>query len=226
MASSDAQQKSFQQARIRYWKRPLRSPRTPALLLDFDGVLRQWPADDDTLERPAGLPAGTIRQIAFAPELLGRAISGEINDAQWRQEVAMVLARSYPQVDTQGVVVQWASALGWIDQEILEIARAWRAHGSLVALLSNGTSRLDADVAALGLADDFDLVVNSSQLGIAKPDPRFFRHALQALRIEADQALYVDDSADNVRVAAQLGIRARQFTTADAMRAWLANQQP
>lgn len=51
-----------------------------------------------------------------------------------------------------------------------------------VALLTNATSRLRQDLAVLGLLAEVDYVLNSSELGVAKPDPQVFREACSQVR--------------------------------------------
>jgi phosphoglycolate phosphatase len=47
----------------------------------------------------------------------------------------------------------------------------------------------------------FDLMVCGDTLPVRKPDPSMLLHALQALQCEAEEALYVGDSAVDVRTA-------------------------
>ncbi|HYA57304.1 MAG TPA: HAD-IA family hydrolase [Thermoplasmata archaeon] len=54
------------------------------------------------------------------------------------------------------------------------------------------------------LADEAAL---SCQLGVLKPDPRFYRAALRLARTERQAVLYVDDVRSNVLAARRLGIR-------------------
>ena len=56
----------------------------------------------------------------------------------------------------------------------------------------------------------FDHVFLSYEVGLHKPDPRFFEHALTALAARPEDVLFVDDSARNVAVARELGIDAHQ----------------
>lgn len=198
--------------------------RLPALLLDFDGVLRQWPADDASNELDHGLPVGSIVRTARGVPAFQDALLGVVTDAQWRAQTAAALQQEFPDAPAAAAVQAWTNGIGVIDTRVLDVAREWRARGAVLALLSNATFRLHADLAAHGLTAVFDLVVSSSGLGIAKPDQGFFQHALQALGITAADALYVDDSAQNVHAAEEIGIRSWQFTSADAMRAWLSDQ--
>ena len=52
----------------------------------------------------------------------------------------------------------------------------------------------------------FDLMVCGDTLPVRKPDPAMLLHALQALQCNADDALYVGDSAVDVRTARAAGV--------------------
>lgn len=75
-----------------------------------------------------------------------------------------------------------------------EVVRAAGARHRL-ALLTNGPADLQRlKLAESGLAGYFDVVVISGELGLGKPDPAVFAHALEQLHVGADEALMVGDS--------------------------------
>jgi phosphoserine phosphatase len=79
-----------------------------------------------------------------------------------------------------------------------------------LALVTNGASCLQREkLAGSGLAEtDFDAVVISGDLGIAKPRPEVFAHALALLGVSAAEAAMVGDSIErDVRGAEACGIR-------------------
>ena len=47
--------------------------------------------------------------------------------------------------------------------------------------------------ARLGLARFFDTIVDSTEVGIEKPDVRIFEHALREMKVAAAEAVYVGD---------------------------------
>ncbi|KAB7780753.1 HAD-IA family hydrolase [Xanthomonas sp. LMG 12459] len=192
-----------------------------ALLVDMDGVLRLWPADDAALERAHGVPPGSLRAVAFASALLDPAIRGATSDAQWRAEVVARLAALAPEADVAALVAAWsAPTAARINASVLALLRQVRQRMSVV-VLSNATSRLPHDLQALGIADAFDAVVNSSEVGAIKPEPAIFLHALAQLGMAADEVLFVDDTAVHVEAARALGLRAERYVDAEALRAWL-----
>jgi HAD superfamily hydrolase (TIGR01509 family) len=64
-----------------------------------------------------------------------------------------------------------------------------------------------------------DAFIISSEVGIAKPDARIYRTALDRLGVLAEEAIFLDDVEINVRAAINLGLRGIQFeNTAQAIR--------
>ncbi|WP_369936871.1 HAD-IA family hydrolase [Xanthomonas tesorieronis] len=197
------------------------APAVRALLIDLDGVLRLWPDDDAALERAYGVAVGSLRAAAFAPALLERAIRGATTHAQWLDEAAARIAALAPQADAAALVAAWsAPQAARLNQPVLDLVRRVRRRMP-VLLLSNATSRLQRDLEALGIANAFDAVVNSSEVGAIKPEPAIFAHALAQLGVAAEAALFVDDTAGNVDAARALGLRAERYVGADALRACL-----
>jgi len=89
-----------------------------------------------------------------------------------------------------------------------------------LAVLSN-TSRRDMGrylVERRGLADIFEVVVGSADVGMAKPEAAIYRLTLAKLGIEPGAALFVDDQQRNTMVAEALGMQAVVFSTPLALR--------
>jgi putative hydrolase of the HAD superfamily len=86
---------------------------------------------------------------------------------------------------------------------------ALRASGLRLAIVSNWDCSLRSVLADLGLAAAVDDVIVSAEVGAAKPDPRIFRAALEHLRCEPENALFVGDSLEtDVLGARAAGLRA------------------
>ncbi len=68
-----------------------------------------------------------------------------------------------------------------------------RAAGLRLALASNADALLRGKLAELGIAHRFDNLGISAELGVEKPDPRFFTTILDALGVPPQRALHVGD---------------------------------
>ena len=66
-------------------------------MIDFDGVLRVWDAAIiSDAEAAHGLPAGRLRKAVFDDVArLHRAVTGEITDDEWREQIALELEASF-----------------------------------------------------------------------------------------------------------------------------------
>jgi len=62
-----------------------------------------------------------------------------------------------------------------------------------------------------------DVVVSGVEK-LVKPDPAIYALALERFGLEAGQAVFIDDNADNVAAAAAMGLIAVAFTDASALR--------
>ena len=58
----------------------------------------------------------------------------------------------------------------------------------------------------------FDHVIESSKLGIRKPDPRIYQMMCDALDVAPDRCIYLDDLGINCKPAATLGMTAIKVT--------------
>jgi putative hydrolase of the HAD superfamily len=195
--------------------------RPEALVVDMDGVLRHW--DEGITARGdelLGLQPGTLAAIVFEPDLLRRATVGELTDEGWRAEVTRCLVDDHG-CDPAAAAAAWIGDEFSIDDRVVELVRAVRVGGHPVVLLSNATTRLEADLETVGLGGDFDVIVNSSRVAVAKPDAVIFAHAAEAVAAPAAACLFVDDRPENVAGALAAGMPAVRFRSAERLRATL-----
>lgn len=64
----------------------------------------------------------------------------------------------------------------------------------------------------------------SYELGRTKKDPRTFEELLQQMSCQANECWLIDDSAENIKVAASVGINGIQFKNAKQLREELINR--
>ena len=193
----------------------LRQP-AQALLIDLDGVLRRWdPTVAATVEQAYGLADGTLLQTAMTWELLRPAVAGELTDEQWMGLVASRLP--LPEAEAAEAVAKWQEHRGFVDPDVLAFIREVRAAGRPVGLATNATDLLRGDLAALGLAGEFDAVISSWEIKIHKPAPEFFAAACTELGVEAPWVLFVDDDDRAVRGARVAKLLAYRWTGADGL---------
>ncbi|MFE5591392.1 HAD family hydrolase [Streptomyces sp. NPDC056549] len=189
-----------------------------AVLCDFDGVLRLWDPDGMTaLDREMGVPEGTLAAAAFRPGLLDAAVTGQISDDQWRERVADDLTAICGSARAQGLVHAWSALTGRVDVDVLELLTDVRRRVPVV-LVSNATTRLEDDLAALGLAGTFDTVINTARIGVAKPDCRVFEAAAHSVGADLRRCLFIDDTLGHVTAARETGLTGLHYQHIDQLR--------
>ena len=98
----------------------------------------------------------------------------------------------------------------WLFPETLAVLSDLRAAGGQLCLLTNGDADLQRRKAVgSGLLPLLDHVVISGELGIGKPEPGIFAHALGLCGARPEEAVMVGDSLErDVSGAAAAGVRA------------------
>jgi putative hydrolase of the HAD superfamily len=80
-----------------------------------------------------------------------------------------------------------------VPKDVLPSLDRFRALGLQLAVVSNANGTVRAKLARLGLADRFDVILDSQEEGVEKPDPRLFAIALERLAARAETTLHVGD---------------------------------
>jgi transcription antitermination factor NusB len=201
---------------------PWRNVSCPAaLLVDMDGVVRNWSgADLLAADEALGLEPGTYAAVALEPDRIRRANDGSITDEDWRAEVAATLVADHG-CDHEAALGAWGTDGFSLDDAVVDLVRAVRATGVPTVCLSNATTRLEADLAERGIADAFTAVVNSSHVRSLKPDAAIDLAAAEAAGAAPGDCLFVDDRPENVDGALAVGMSAVTFLDADRLGATL-----
>jgi len=180
------------------------------LLLDLDGLIRHW-RDTGAREgeRLAGLPPGAFEAAYILPEYQ-LAQLGVLTDQQWADAVCDHLVRRYGPAAYRAIT-PWRADRGEIDPHMLALVQAARTHIP-VAILSNTTSALEADLRLHGLQDAFDAVFTSAHLGAGKPAPAVYRAVAAVMGVRPGRVFFTDDEMIHVRGACHAGLHAELFT--------------
>ena len=185
-----------------------------AVIWDFGGVFTTSPFEAfNRYEARRGLPADFIRAVnATRPDAnaWARFERAEIDAAGFD---AAFLAESA----ALGHAVRGADILpllaGGVRPAMVEVLRT--CTGRLkVGCITNNMSSGQAFWRSAEIADIFNLfdaVVESSKVGVRKPDPRIYLMMCEALDVAPGACVYVDDLGINCKPAAALGMTAIKF---------------
>lgn len=190
------------------------APTTRVCLFDMDGVVRQWqPQYALAAEATCGLPAGALRATAFSIPEYDASLRGDITFAEWCSATQRALAVRYPHAAAALAVTKWQADKGWVDPDVVSMIRRARRFVA-VGLLSNAHDALSSDLEYLGLADLFDVVICSAEVGLIKPDLRLYRESARMFDVSPAECFFTDDLTVNVRAARRAGLDAEVFTGA------------
>lgn len=84
----------------------------------------------------------------------------------------------------------WNHPLEGVAEAIVRL----RDSGVRVAVVSNSDGSVRASLGRAGLLDHFEFVLDSHEVGSAKPDPAIFHAALERMGLKPSDAWYVGDS--------------------------------
>ncbi len=187
-----------------------------AVLWDFGGVILSSPFEAfNRYEGEIGLPKDFIRSLnAHNPDSNAWAkmerseVSLEGFVALFEEEARQ---RGY-RVDGWRIL---QSLSGDIRPQMVEALRRCKAAFRVACITNNmksgeGPGMARSPEKAQAVADImalFEHVVESSRLGLRKPDPRIYRHACDLLGVPPERCVYLDDLGINLKPARALGMR-------------------
>jgi HAD superfamily hydrolase (TIGR01509 family) len=181
------------------------------IFCDVGNTLIQWyKRVSYDIEDRYGLARGELLNTAFGSPVGLQAMTGLLTHEDWIGALRTILPT--------GAVDEWVAYPGELDHGVAAILQSARSVGIRIALVSNASTALRAQLASHGLADVANAVVCSAEAGFAKPDPAIFRHALSVTQARPERVIYIDDVAAWARVAASCGMHALVYTDMPTLR--------
>ncbi|MGY6499390.1 MAG: HAD-IA family hydrolase [Acidimicrobiales bacterium] len=187
-----------------------------AALFDFGGVILSSPFDAFArYEHEAGLPPGLIRDInATNPDdnAWAKLERSEVDLDGFASLFESEAAERGHQVDGRAVI---ALLGGSVRPEMVEALRRCGERLKTAMLTNNFVSGRTGDPTAdptgrtaqiAEIMGMFDVIVESSKVGVRKPDPRFYEIACEQLAIDPTEAVFLDDLGINLKPARALGM--------------------
>ena len=191
-----------------------KSPR--AILWDFGGVILSSPFEAfNRYEAEIGLPKDFIRSL--------NARNGDTN-AWAKMERSEVSLEGFVELFEEEARQQGHELDGWrilqslsgdIRPQMVEALRRCSRAFRVACITNNmkhgegpGMARsADTAQAVAEIMMLFEHVVESSKLGLRKPDPRIYQHACDLLGVHPEDCVYLDDLGINLKPARALGMR-------------------
>lgn len=186
-----------------------------AVIWDFGGVLTSSPFEAfNRFEAEFGLEKDFIRRInATDPDTNAWALfeRSEISLDEFDEKFAAEAKRLGADIRGRQIIELLA---GDIRPEMVEALKRCKAKFKVGCITNNvsagegaGMARsADKAAAVQEVMDLFDHVIESSKIGIRKPDPRIYEMACSELGVAPADAVYLDDLGINLKPAKALGM--------------------
>ncbi len=185
-----------------------------AILWDLGGVLIRTEdrAPRDQLAARLGFTRKALNDLVFGSDGDYRAQLGQITREQHWENVRQTLGVSVEEIER---IREEFFAGDRLDNRLIEYIRGLRPRYR-IGLLSNALSdlrRLLQD--EWNIADLFDEMTISAEVGLMKPDLAIYRHALKQLECEPEEVIFVDDLEENILAARNLRLHGVLFQNAE-----------
>jgi epoxide hydrolase-like predicted phosphatase len=185
-----------------------------AVIFDFGGVLMRTEDKQPRtqLARSLGRTYEQLEDVVFnGPSGLPAAL-GELSAEQHWSSVAKTLQIAETEIPSFQDAFWGGDRM---DSQLVDHIRSLKGRYR-TALLSNAWSDLREYLEnRWKIANAFDLMVISAEVGLAKPDPRIYQLILERLQVPAQAAIFLDDMAENVEAAQSVGLTGIHFRSAD-----------
>ena len=180
-----------------------------AVLFDIGGVFFPWPKPAFFMDwaTQRAIDPGRIHQLLWYGPDVEAANIGTITAEEYCRRCAERLGADEVQVRA---LIETAFSGECLNEELATYVRLLRSRVQ-VAAITNTWSFGRILIERRGIADLFDLIVTSAEEGIIKPNRRIYECSLERLAITAAEAVFVDDSDENIMAARALGMHGILF---------------
>ena len=195
-----------------------------AVLWDFGGVILSSPFDAfGRYERERGLPVDFIRTVnATDPHTnaWARLERSDITAAEFDEVFAAEAERLGHRVPGADVL---ALLSGDVRPDMVAALDRVREAGYRTACLTNNMSgehkSAERGETIAAIMARFDAIVESSKVGVRKPEPRFYEIACELLDVRPERCVFLDDLGINLKPAAAMGMHTIKVLGSDQARA-------
>jgi epoxide hydrolase-like predicted phosphatase len=178
-----------------------------AVIYDFSGVLTSspWPLLSESAKGDLELLVGPYHEDTDHP--WHRLERGEITIGDWMTAVLELAEASGGEVDFSAMESLLSTIT--VHAHVLDHIRALKAEGFRTALITNNVREGSSQWRAMLPVDElFEVVVDSSEVGMRKPNPAIYAHTLALMGdLDPGRAVFLDDVESNLVGARIAGLQ-------------------
>lgn len=180
-----------------------------AIFFDFGGVIlrTEYQSPRQQLAERFNMEYEDIDKAVFGSPSAQRASVGEITEeAHWKE-----IGRRFKLSDADLKAFEESFFGGdVIDRDFIEYIDSLRPKYH-VGLISNAWSGLREYITREKIIQVFDSVTISAEVGVAKPDAKIYQIALDHAKVQANEAVFVDDFQVNIEACESIGMKGVLF---------------
>ncbi len=174
-----------------------------AVFFDLGGVIvrTEFQAPRQHLAERLGMEYEDLERLVFESETSRLASLGKITeDEHWRA----IAQRVHRPEEADRLRAEFFGG-DVIDLALIDCIRSLRPRRK-TGLISNAWSGLRDYIVRHKFDDAFDCLIISAEVGMVKPQAEIYRYAAEQLGIRPDEALFVDDTPENIHGAQKVGM--------------------
>lgn len=191
-----------------------------AVLFDFGGVIVSSPFEAfNHYERDHGIPINFIRSInALNPHenAWAKLERSDISRAEFDELFATESEKNGHRVAGADVLALLA---GELRLDMVHALDVLKRSGYIIACLTNNVVSTQSatptkrEEMLQEVLARFDAVIESSMIGVRKPEPRFYEIACETIKVKPTECVFLDDLGINLKPAAAMGMVTIKVTT-------------
>ncbi|MBV8690772.1 MAG: HAD-IA family hydrolase [Actinobacteria bacterium] len=187
-------------------------PEIRAAFFDFGGVILSSPFEAFAeYERRTGLPDGFIRGLNATNPDTNAWAQLERNTVPFDEFCRLYEGEATEAGHDINAREVMALLSGTVRPEMVGAVQRCKERLKTACLTNNFVSFEDFPVEARAEGRDavlelFDVIIESSKVGVRKPDPRFYEIACEACGVEPAEAVFLDDLGINLKPAKAMGM--------------------
>jgi epoxide hydrolase-like predicted phosphatase len=196
-----------------------------AVIWDYGGVIATSPFRAmSRVEESLGLPPGSVSELMFGASYAhGDGEDAAEHDWHLLEKGRLSVKEYVTRLDARAkarfgehVSFRDLSALGsggtGIHWEMVHCIRAVKARGLRTAILTNNIAEYGEYWLASFPSAEVDVIVDSSRVGMRKPEPAIYEHTAAELSVAPAACAFLDDVEANVAAARSVGMQAIHVT--------------
>jgi putative hydrolase of the HAD superfamily len=190
-----------------------------AVFFDFGGVLLQHAdgIDHKAIETRLGLEERTLFRCLYRDSRYMDYQVGGCTHEEWIESIRVAVATHVGPARVDELMDAWQNAERLLNPLMISLVERLRVGGYRTGIISNTIPGMEERLAreVPHLIPLFDVRIGSGDIGLAKPDPAIFQHALREMDVPAEGSVFTDDVRAYAEAARTVGMHGFHFTGYD-----------